>query len=58
MYILIAGGGKVGRTLTHELLDMRHEVTLIEQSANRYRLLEEELEHVVQHGDATELMVL
>jgi len=29
MYILIAGGGKVGRTLTHELLKMRHEVTLI-----------------------------
>ena len=58
MYILIAGGGKVGRTLTHELLKMRHEVTLIEQSATRYRLLEEELEHVVQHGDATELMVL
>ena len=58
MYILIAGGGKVGRTLTHELLKMRHEVTLIEQSATRYRLLEEELEHVAQHGDATELMVL
>ena len=31
---------------------------MIEQSAHRYRLLEEELEHVAQHGDATELMVL
>ena len=58
MYILIAGGGKVGRNLAHELLQMRHEVTVIEQSATRYRLLEEELEHVAQHGDATELMVL
>ena len=58
MYILIAGGGKVGRNLAHELLKMRHEVTVIEQRADRYRLLEEELEHVAQHGDATELMVL
>ncbi len=58
MYILIAGGGKVGRTLAHELLAMRHEVTVIEQRADRYRLLEEELEHVAQHGDATELLVL
>ena len=33
MYILIAGGGKVGRNLAHELLKMRHEVTVIEQSA-------------------------
>ena len=32
MYILIAGGGKVGRNLAHELLKMRHEVTVIEQS--------------------------
>ena len=58
MYILIAGGGKVGRNLAHELLQMRHEVTVIEQRADRYRLLEEELEHVAQHGDATELLVL
>ena len=40
MYILIAGGGKVGRNLAHELLKMHHEVTVIEQSAHRYRLLE------------------
>ena len=33
MYILIAGGGKVGRNLTHDLLEMGHEVTVIEQSA-------------------------
>ena len=40
MYVLIAGGGKVGRTLAHELLKMHHEVTVIEQSAHRYRLLD------------------
>ncbi len=58
MYILIAGGGKVGRNLTKDLLAMGHEVTVIEQRADRYHSLEEEFEHVVQHGDATELHVL
>jgi trk system potassium uptake protein TrkA len=58
MYILIAGGGKVGRNLTKDLLGMGHEVTVIEQRADRYRSLEEEFEHVAQHGDATELHVL
>jgi len=58
MYMLIAGGGKVGRNLTHQLLRMGHEVTLIEQSPTRYRMLEEQLEHVAQLGDATELHVL
>ena len=58
MYILIAGGGKVGRNLTKDLLAMGHEVTVIERRADRYHSLEEEFEHVVQHGDATELHVL
>jgi trk system potassium uptake protein TrkA len=58
MYILIAGGGKVGRNLARDLLELGHEVTLIEQNPARYRLLEEELEHVAQLGDATELYVL
>jgi trk system potassium uptake protein TrkA len=58
VYILIAGGGKVGRNLTKDLLAMGHEVTMIEQRADRYHSLEEEFEHVVQHGDATELHVL
>jgi trk system potassium uptake protein TrkA len=58
VYILIAGGGKVGRNLTKDLLAIGHEVTMIEQRADRYHSLEEEFEHVVQHGDATELHVL
>jgi trk system potassium uptake protein len=58
VYILIAGGGKVGRNLTKDLLAMGHEVTMIERRADRYHSLEEEFEHVVQHGDATELHVL
>jgi trk system potassium uptake protein TrkA len=58
MYILIAGGGKVGSNLAATLLKMDHEVTLLESDRNRYVVLEEQFEHVVRYGDATELWVL
>jgi trk system potassium uptake protein TrkA len=58
MYILIAGGGKVGSNLTGTLLKMGHEVTLLEGDRSRYSILEERFEHVVRYGDATELYVL
>ncbi len=58
MYIVIAGGGKIGANLTKSVLDLGHEVTLIEQRRDRFELLEEEFEHRVQLGDATELFVL
>ena len=40
------------------MLRLGHEATLIEQSRERYERLEQEFEHQVQHGDATELFVL
>jgi trk/ktr system potassium uptake protein len=63
MYVLIAGGGKVGANLARTLLATRpghpgQEVTLIEQRRDRFENLEEEFEHQVLHGDATELYVL
>jgi trk system potassium uptake protein TrkA len=58
MYVLIAGGGKVGANLARTLLRMGHEVTLIEQRQDRFAQLEEEFEHNVMKGDATELYVL
>jgi trk system potassium uptake protein TrkA len=58
MYVLICGGGKVGANLARLLLRANHEVTLIEQEADRFNSLEEEFEHVAQRGDATELFVL
>jgi len=58
MYVIIAGGGKVGWNLARELMSKEHEVTLIEQRRDRYLVIEEELEHAVQYGDATELWVL
>jgi trk system potassium uptake protein TrkA len=58
MYVVVAGGGKVGANLTRSLIGMGHEVTLIERRRDRFERLEEELEHQVQHGDATEMWVL
>jgi trk system potassium uptake protein TrkA len=58
MYVLVAGGGKVGANLTRSLIRLRHEVTLIEQRRDRFEHLEEELQHQVQLGDATEVFVL
>jgi trk system potassium uptake protein TrkA len=58
VYAVIVGAGKVGWNLARELLDKGHEVTLIEQNRNRYLVVEQELEHSVQYGDATELWVL
>jgi trk system potassium uptake protein len=58
MYIIIAGAGKVGWNLARELMEDEHEVTVIESDRNRYLTVEEELEHAIQHGDASELWVL
>jgi len=58
MYALIAGGGKAGANVARSLIRMGHEITLVEQRAERFRQLEEEFEHQVQMGDATELYVL
>jgi trk system potassium uptake protein TrkA len=58
MYVLIAGGGKVGSNLTRSLIRTGSEVTLIEQRPYRFDKLEAEFEHQVIRGDATELFVL
>ena len=58
MYVIIAGAGKVGWNLARELLEKDHEVTVIEGDRRRYLTVEQELEHAVHYGDATELWVL
>ena len=58
MYVIIAGAGKVGLNLARELIAKGAEVTLIEGYRPRYLVVEEELEHAAQYGDATELWVL
>jgi trk system potassium uptake protein len=58
MYIIIAGAGKVGWNLARELIDRDNEVTVIENDRRRYLTVEQQLEHAIQYGDATELWVL
>lgn len=58
MYVVVAGGGKVGANSTRTLLEMGHEVTLVEQRPDRFARLEEEFGPVVLRGDATEIHVL
>ena len=58
MYAIVAGGGKVGANITRSLVQMGHEVTLIEQRRDRWEHLEAELGPIVLQGDATELHIL
>jgi trk system potassium uptake protein TrkA len=58
MFVLVAGGGKVGSNVARSLMASGHEVTLIEQRPFRFERLEEEFEHRAIRGDATELYVL
>src|ERR1044072_803006 len=58
MYAIVAGGGKVGANITRSLVQMGHEVTLIEQRRDRWEQLEAELGPIVLQGDATELHIL
>ena len=58
MYIVVAGGGKVGTNVVRSLVGSGHEVTLIEQRRDRFERLEAEFGHVAMLGDATEISVL
>lgn len=59
MYIVIVGGGKVGRHLAHEVVSDGHTCTLIEESPERCSMLEDTLAGVrVICGDGDEPYVL
>lgn len=58
MYIIIAGGGKVGRSLTETLVNDGHEVLLIEKNPVKVEQYTEQLGGVVRRGDACEAQVL
>jgi len=58
MYVVIAGGGKVGANVARSLIGTQHEVTLVEQRRDRFGQLEGEFGHSVMLGDATEIAVL
>jgi trk system potassium uptake protein len=58
MFVIVAGGGKVGSNVARSLIRHGHEVSLIEQRPFRFERLEDEFEHRLIRGDATELYVL
>ncbi|MDN5293966.1 MAG: trk/ktr system potassium uptake protein [Eubacteriales bacterium] len=58
MYIVVAGGGKVGYYLTKMLLDEGHEVTVIETDPAICEAIAEELGIMVINGDASSLDIL
>ncbi len=59
MYIIVVGGGAVGRGLALELQQMgKHEVTIVELSGSRASQLRAELGEMVVHGDGSEIAFL
>ncbi len=54
MYIIIGGGGDVGYYLARNLLNLGHEVLLLEKQSIRQQALAEELGPSVAKGDACE----
>ena len=58
MYVVIAGGGKVGRAIATDLLEEGHQVTLIEREAGRCEQLLREHDVLVIQGDATDVRYL
>ena len=58
MYVVVVGGGRVGRTIARWLLTAEHEVAVVDRSPAECAVVEEELGSVSVLGDATEAGVL
>ena len=54
MFIVIAGGGKVGAALAHDLPPEGHEIVLLEKNRRKAQDLEDELGASVLPHDASE----
>lgn len=57
MYIIVVGGGKVGRGAASDLIEMGHEVCVVERDANTAWALNNELGEVALLGDGAEIHV-
>ncbi len=57
MYIIIVGGGKVGRGAARDLIGMGHEVCVVERDANAAWSINNELGEVALLGDGAEIHV-
>ncbi len=58
MYVIVAGGGKVGFYLARALLNEGHEVLVVEQNKRKSASISEELGSVVMLGNADEARTL
>lgn len=58
MYVIVAGGGKVGFGLSQALLADGHEVLCIEKDAHRCAVIAEDLGSASYQGDCCEVSVL
>lgn len=58
MYIIVAGGGKVGYFLSKSLVAEGHEVLVIEKNAKKCQMIAEDLGSIVTRGDACEAATL
>jgi trk system potassium uptake protein TrkA len=58
MYLIVAGGGKIGYYLTKTLVNEGYEILLIEKERRKVDTYTERFGSVVMHGDACEASVL
>src|SRR5450756_1174488 len=58
MYIVVAGGGKVGFYLAKGLVNEGHELAIIERDRRKCEQIQEDLGSVVVRGDAAEAATL
>lgn len=58
MYAVIVGGGVVGYNVLRALTGLGYESVLVERDKVRFAQLEAEYEHMVLHGDGSEIAVL
>jgi trk system potassium uptake protein TrkA len=58
MYIIIAGGGKIGSFLAQSLSLKGHKITLIEKKEDTCKYLSENLDVLIINGDSSDVNVL
>ncbi|HEX9077658.1 MAG TPA: TrkA family potassium uptake protein [Anaerolineae bacterium] len=58
MYIIVAGGGKVGYYLSKTLLNQGHEVLVIERDKRKCEIISADLGSICQRGDATDSLAM
>jgi len=58
MYVVIIGGGGIGKTLASHLISEEHEVVIVEKDTERSKYLAESLDCLVIHGDGSSTEVL